>query len=94
MIYILSFLLVICSVAIGVLSWYIREIIKQFSEVESQIEKMVTNISAYEEHLDAVYSMDTFFGEPVLSSLLEHTKDLKKDLEFVRNNFRLYEDEQ
>ena len=94
MIYVLSFLLVVSSVVIGVLTWYIREIIKQFSEVETQVGKMVNNISEYEEHLESVYNMDTFFGEPVLSSLLEHTKDLKKDLEFVRNNFRLYEDEQ
>ena len=93
MIYILSFLLVVSSVIIGMLAWYIREIIKQFSELESQIGNIINDVSQYEQHLDAVYNMETFFGEPVLSSLLEHTKDLKQGLEFVRNNFKLYEDE-
>ena len=94
MVYVLSFLLFVSSVVIIVLSWYIREIIKQFSEIEIQIEKMVSDIIVYEEHLESVYNMDTFFGEPVLSSLLEHTREIKKDLESVRSNFRLYEDEQ
>ncbi len=73
--------------------WYVRELLKQFSVIESQFGKMFEDTLSYEEHLESVYNMDTFFGEPVLSSLLEHTKQVKKDLKSVRDSFKLYEDE-
>ena len=73
--------------------WYVRELLKQFSVIESQFGKMFEDTLSYEEHLESVYNIDTFFGEPVLSSLLEHTKQVKKDLKSVRDSFKLYEDE-
>tara|TARA_R110000824_G_scaffold164077_4_gene340092 strand:- start:2896 stop:3180 length:285 start_codon:yes stop_codon:yes gene_type:complete len=94
MIWILGVFFAISLISNILLAWYIKELLGQFSAVESQFEKMFRDVLYYEEHLESVYNMETFFGEPVLSSLLEHTKDIKKDIEEVRGNFNIFESEE
>tara|TARA_R110000744_G_scaffold130911_1_gene238751 strand:- start:333 stop:617 length:285 start_codon:yes stop_codon:yes gene_type:complete len=91
MIWVLGAFLIISLISNVLLIWYIRELLGQFSIVESQFEKIFSDVAYYEEHLESVYKMETFFGEPVLSSLLEHTKDIKKDIQDVRGNFNIFE---
>ena len=40
-----------------------------------------TQLKLFGEHLERVYSMDTFYGDNTLESLLEHSRDLKKGLQ-------------
>jgi hypothetical protein len=37
-------------------------------------------IDDYSNHLEVVYNMETFYGEPVLENLLKHTKDIKLNI--------------
>jgi hypothetical protein len=34
----------------------------------------------YEEHLENVYSMDIFYGDSTLESLLKHTKEITEEI--------------
>ena len=83
--FILSFLCVVLAVAVGVLIWYIRSLIISFNEMYELIKETSDALNKYEEHLEKVYSMDTFYGDSTVEGLLEHSKDLKGGLEKITN---------
>jgi len=53
---------------------YLRAVLSKFTDYSEGISDLQYNLNGYEAHLKAIYSMDTFFGEPILQNLLEHTK--------------------
>ena len=53
---------------------YLRAVLSKFTDYSEGISDLQYNLNGYESHLKAVYSMDTFFGEPILQNLLEHTQ--------------------
>ena len=63
------------SVALNAfLLFYLRAVLGKFTAYSEGISDLQYNLNGYESHLKAIYSMDTFFGEPILQNLLEHTQ--------------------
>lgn len=77
----LSVFCILLTAAIGVMIWYVRRLVRALNEVYGLIKIALGAINEYEEHLERVYSMDTFYGDSTLEGLLEHSRDLKKGLE-------------
>ena len=77
----LSVFCILLTAAMGVMIWYVRRLVRALDEVYGLIKIALGAINEYEEHLERVYSMDTFYGDSTLEGLLEHSRDLKKGLE-------------
>jgi hypothetical protein len=74
-------------VIIGLLVWYIKNLIARiyfFIEDVKTIKKLTKDFA---KHLDNIYAMELFYGEPVLEELIKHTKFLNKELKSFENVF-------
>ena len=74
-----SLLLVICIT----MFWYIRKLISSLNEIYGLLNETLDAVGEYEEHLEKVYNMDTFYRDNTLQGLLDHSRDLKKGLEEI-----------
>tara|TARA_Y100000034_G_C6880389_1_gene403343 strand:- start:1565 stop:1867 length:303 start_codon:yes stop_codon:yes gene_type:complete len=77
---VVSFLIIlICLLAAGA-AFILRRLL-YFSE---NVEQLLISIDVFSKHLEEVHSMETFYGEPVLQNLLDHSKEVRNDVqEFV-----------
>ena len=69
-----------------VLIWYITQLLKRFLNFQAQLDEFVEKINEYEDHIDVVYNMETFYGDPTLSNLLKHSRDISEECQ----NFRIF----
>ena len=55
---------------------YVRSFLSIYKEYLNNIQHFKYNLEGYAVHLEAVYNMDTFYGEPILENLLQHTRTI------------------
>jgi hypothetical protein len=80
MTYSLIFLCIVLSCGIGLLVWYIRQLLMSIDNLHELTKSLLSTVADYGEHLDKVYNMETFYGDSTLGALLEHTNELKTEL--------------
>ena len=71
---ILSLLLVISVIINGLLIWFNREAIGKLLFVSNNVADTMGLIEEYNEHLESLYEMETFYGDTTLKGLIDHTK--------------------
>jgi hypothetical protein len=64
-----------------VLYWLAREQSRRLSTVADNSSDLIELISSFREHVRAVYSLDSFYGDETLQGLLEHSRALGAILE-------------
>jgi hypothetical protein len=72
----LAIILAISILANVLLWWYLRDRIVKIFTASEEVSEIFSMIDAYEEHLQSVYEMPTFYGDSTLQGLLEHTKEM------------------
>ncbi len=65
----------------GVLIWFSREQSRQLSTVADNSEDLLEMIVGFKQHLKAVYSLDSFYGDETLKALMDHAGSLSVILE-------------
>jgi hypothetical protein len=76
-----------------VLAWYCRELVRQFYYLGNLTKQMKSMLREYKEHISTVFSKDMFFGDPTMESLVNHSKDVVRDLSTFMEVFDLVGDE-
>ena len=61
--------------------WLIREQSSRLSVVADNSSDLIELISSFRNHVKAVYSLDSFYGDETLGGLLEHSRALNLILE-------------
>ena len=61
--------------------WLIREQSSRLSVVADNSSDLIELISSFRNHVKAVYSLDSFYGDETLGGLLEHSRALNMILE-------------
>ena len=61
--------------------WLIREQSSRLSIVADNSSDLIELISSFRDHVKAVYSLDSFYGDETLGGLLEHSRALNLILE-------------
>jgi len=64
-----------------VLYWLAREQSSRLSTIADNSSDLIELISSFREHVKAVYSLDSFYGDETLGGLLEHSRALNIILE-------------
>lgn len=59
---------------------YIREYLNFLKTVRDDLQIASGVVAQFTQHLDKVYSLDTFYGDSTLEGLLQHVKDTSKEL--------------
>ena len=56
------------------LAWYARNASRRLTVVASNIDDIMTALENFENHLETIYKMETFYGDETLHSVLLHAK--------------------
>lgn len=71
------YFLLVCSTILNVfLALYLRSLLLKHSDLVSLIEDIQYKIKFFTEHLESIYGLEVFYGEPVIQNLIEHSKTL------------------
>jgi len=60
--------------------WYTRNLLRFVAFMNEDNRVLFLSLSDFHEHLDNVYSMDLFYGDSTLESLLKHTKKITEEI--------------
>ena len=65
------------SVALnGVLLWYIRKMLGKLLSVSDNMGNLVEDLASYQNHLQQLYEMEMYYGEPSIKNLILHSKQI------------------
>lgn len=63
------------------LIWYVANLLHESSLLNEEVEEISGMLYNLREHLESVYELEMFYGEPVLQKLIEHINDVIGDIE-------------
>lgn len=67
--------------------WYVKQLMKRLLELAMGLNKLKVTVEDYAKHLEYLYSLEAFHGEPVIQDLIARTKKLSKE---IQNNYDLF----
>ena len=76
---VVPFLLYLSVIANLVLVWFSIKCIKNISEIEEDIDEIMSKTDNFTEHLESVHEMEIFYGDETLQSIIDHSKQLVND---------------
>jgi len=88
----MTILILILSVAVSFLIWFSVLATKQLLAVSDDLKELNEFIEEYRIHLETVYNMETFYGEPIIQNLITHTKDVEKQIKKFKEIYILSAD--
>jgi len=76
------------SIAINVLlGWYMVRLLKRFLFLSDNFDDLFDQLDGYTSHVANVHSLETFYGEPVLQNLMNHSRGVVEYIDNFRNSF-------
>ena len=88
-------LLLLFSLAInGVFVWYTRKLLQDPFFVSSNIEGLYEQVDGFSSHLQEVHKRETYYGDPTLEGLIQHSKELVEEMQEYRNVFILGQEDE
>ena len=91
---ILTIALVI-SVAVNVLlGWYVSKLLQKIRTFTDGIFDIVEKLQLLAGHLETIYQLEMFYGEPVMQNLIKHLKVIVLDIKVFRDSFVISEDQE
>ena len=85
---IMTSIILALSIAINILlCWYMIRLLKRFLFLSDNLDDLFDQIDGYTMHIENVHSLETFYGEPVLQNLMNHSKEVVEYVDDFRNIF-------
>ena len=75
------------------LMWYIYKLLKNLIDIEDQFMDIKTKLIEFATHLRAINKVESFYGDPTITALIEHMKKLAQDIEEYSKIMVVYEDD-
>jgi hypothetical protein len=85
---------VVLVAVIAVLVWYIRKILLQLKVCVDNVEHLRLLFIPYNKFLENMYELQIFYGDDTLKSLIDYSKDIKRELERFSELFSVDGDEE
>lgn len=83
----LSAIIVLLGGISSVLYWYNKKIVGQWIVMVEDVKTMQVLAGEYEGHLEVVFAMDSYTGEPIIENMLKHAKAFSKDLKTFQESY-------
>ena len=90
----IEFLLIFSVLVNCLFIWYIIRLISRFINFQDMLEDFVVRLEEYEGHIDAIYNLETFYGDETLRNLLSHSKNIVEESHGFRNFVLQVEEEE
>ena len=89
---ILGLILLLFMVITSLLIWFSFKIVKRVFLIEEGVTNLHDIVENFYEHLEEINKMDTYHGEPVIQSLLEHSKNVVLHIKDLKKLFVISEE--
>jgi len=86
---IIPFLLFASALLNLVFVWYVYSALQNASEIEEDVHNLMGNLNDFSDHLEQIYSLEMFYGDENLQSLIDHSRRLINN--FVDMQEKYYE---
>ena len=90
---ILYFLLTLSVLVNAILGWYIYKLLRNLISMEDGFYDMKGKLLEFATHLRAINKVESFYGDPTITALIEHMKRLAGDIEKYSQVMVVFEDE-
>ena len=77
-IYFVYVLVLILVAIVLLLVWYCKQLINRIRAIVDDVADLRSISTSYTAHLKQVYEMETFYGDPTLSELLKHSRQIDR----------------
>ena len=85
---------IIVSVFLNIfLVWYCRNLMISLYDVSVNMQALVEEVLLFDNHLNSVHEMETFYGDETLGNLLRHSRGLTETLEDFAEIYTLFDQE-
>tara|TARA_R100001163_G_C5005166_1_gene152946 strand:+ start:522 stop:830 length:309 start_codon:yes stop_codon:yes gene_type:complete len=88
----LIFFLVISVILNGVLLWYIRKMLGNLLSVSDNMGNLVEDLVDYQNHLQQLYEMEMYYGEPSIKNLIIHSRQIIEHVKEFSDVYNLTEE--
>ena len=72
---------------------YLRWLLKKLLFLSENIGDMMASMTTFSEHVEAVHELETYYGDTTLGNLIQHSKELVKDIELYKEIYSLFSEE-
>ena len=87
-------ILFIASACINIfLIWYCRNLMVSLYDVSENMQALVEEVLLFDQHLNSVHEMETFYGDETLGNLIRHSRGLTETLEDFAEIYTLFDQE-
>jgi len=62
------------------LLWYIKGILTKLLFISENSDDLLNILDNFSNHLNAIYELETFYGEPVLEHLVQHSRQIVEEI--------------
>tara|TARA_E500000318_G_C3495549_1_gene186248 strand:- start:556 stop:867 length:312 start_codon:yes stop_codon:yes gene_type:complete len=77
----------------ALLGWYIYKLLRNLISLEDSFFEMKSKLLEFATHLRAINKVESFYGDPTITSLVEHMKRLAGDIENYSQVMVVFEDD-
>ena len=88
----LIFFLVLSVAVNGVLLWYIRKMLGNLLSVSDNMGNLVEDLASYHSHLQQLYEMEMYYGEPSIKNLIVHSRQIIEHVKEFSDVYNLIEE--
>jgi hypothetical protein len=85
-------LLALSLIANVFLFWFARSSSRKLTIVASNIDEIMGALENFEDHLETIYEMETYYGDETLHSILVHAKGITEFLSEFEDIYELSDD--
>jgi len=90
----LSIILVLSIALNFLLGWYVVKLLQKIRTFTDGIFDIVEKLQLLSGHLETIYQLEMFYGEPVMQNLIKHLKVIVLDIKVFRDSFVISEDQE
>lgn len=91
----MSFLIIFLILSLflnGMLLWYIRKMLGKLLLVSDNMGNLVEDLASYQNHLQQLYEMEMYYGEPSIKNLIVHSKEIIEHVKEFSDVYNLTEE--
>ena len=90
----ISILLILSLITNAFLVWYLYRFFIRYSDLVSLVEDLQFKIFYFSKHLESLYELETYYGEPTVQKLIEHSKVLLSSFDEFNDDYVSFEGEE
>ena len=78
----------------GLMVWYIIKLLRKLLFISVNLSDLYLTFKSFDVFTKSLYSMEMFYGEPIIQELMAHTKEVLEEVEGFREIFEYTLDEE